>query len=90
MNELENSGNAAAADASLLISPPPNKTAKARRRPLEPVRIQAENRAPIRVAHPRPPQQQQALEAHIPADAAYAVAPENGRLPPDYPQCIIL
>jgi hypothetical protein len=54
--------------------------AKARRRPLEPVRIQAENRAPIRVAHPRPPQQQQALEAHVRADApAVAVAPENAR-----------
>jgi hypothetical protein len=88
LKELENAGNAAA-DAGLLIYPSPNKIAKARRRPLEPVRNLAENgrrplleRGPNRVPNARRPQQQRALEAHEPADAAIAVAPENGRRAP--------
>jgi hypothetical protein len=78
LKELENSGNAAA-DARLLISPPPNKTTNARRSPLEPVSILADNRralepAPNPVANLRAPQQQRALEARVAADA---VALEN-------------
>jgi hypothetical protein len=91
LKELANSGTVAA-DAGLLISPPQNKTAKTHQPPIEPVRILADNHralepAPIPVANPRAPEQQQALEAYVPADTADAAAPENGRLPPD---CIIL
>jgi hypothetical protein len=86
LKELANSGTAAA-DAGLLISPPPNKTVKTRRRPLDPVGILADNRrapepAPIPVANPHAPEQQRALADHVPADDVYAAAPENGRLPP--------
>jgi hypothetical protein len=70
----------------LLISSPPNKTGKTRRRPLEPARIPVDNRhvlepAPIQIANRHAPERLLALAGHGPEGAAHAPAPEDERLP---------
>jgi hypothetical protein len=96
LKEQANAGTAAA-DVGLLISPPAKKKDEKRRQPLGPVRIRADNRraaepARIPVANQGVPERERALEAHGPADAAHAPAPEDERLPPAPASllCIIL